>query len=85
IAERNLCAVRPAAYQSGAFSLPVTCKNGSLTAIFADRTQGKKTLRVLALPGEYTDLWTGETVVVSQTGETSLPAEDGVVLLWKSN
>ena len=84
ITERNLCAVRPASHQGGAFALPVRCDNGSLTAIFADRTQGKKNLRILAAPGEYTDLWTGETVTVPQCGEISLPAEDGIVLLWSS-
>lgn len=85
LTERSLLPVRPAAFEHGAYAMPTICEKGSLTAILSNpRTwrQGKG-LHVIAPAGEYTDLWTGETVQVPATGRICLPAEDGIVLLWK--
>lgn len=84
LTEQSVLPVRPAAMTHGGYALPTACKNGSLTAILAEpRTwrQGKS-LQIIAPTGEYTDLWTGETVTVPATGRVSLSAEDGIVLLW---
>lgn len=81
----SLLPVRPAGFEHGAYALPVTCQKGLLTAVLANSRswrQGRE-LQMIAPEGEYTDLWTGETISVPSTGRVSLPAEDGIVLLWQ--
>lgn len=83
----SLLPVRPVAFEQGAHALLLVCETGSLTAVLANSgawRQGR-TLQLIAPAGEYTDLWTGAAVRVPDTGRVSLPAEDGVVLLWKKN
>jgi len=50
--------VRPAAFEHGAYVLPVKCERGDLAVILANPMtwrQGKP-LRIIAPPGEYIDL-----------------------------
>lgn len=77
--------VRPAPFLDAAYAIPNICEKGSLTAILANSRSWRqgKPLSITAEPGEYMDLWSGETVSVPSCGEISLPAEDGIVLLWR--
>lgn len=85
LTEKNRSPIRPVSYRDSAFTLSLDCEKGRLSAILADRTRGREKLRIIAPPGKYTDLWSGETVFVPHTGEIALPAEDGIVLLWHSD
>ena len=77
--------VRPLAGRHSAFALPLICEKGSLTAILAQPVQGRsgQKLHILAPAGRYEDLWTGKIVEADPQGEAVLPAEDGIVLLWR--
>lgn len=80
-----LLPVRPTPGQPGTFAVPVKTARGLLSAVFApdalDR-QGQA-LRILASPGEYVELWTGQRVRPNAWGEIVLPADEGIALLWQ--
>jgi beta-galactosidase len=77
--------VRPIPGDTFAFALPNHCEHGELTAVLGESRQGRggKLLRITAPTGSYEDLWSDETVHVPESGEIALPAEDGVVLLYR--
>jgi Beta-galactosidase len=77
--------IRPVSAGHSGFSLTQSCEKGELTAIFAAPIQNRdgQSLRIIAPAGKYTDIWTGKSIEIDNSGEIALLTEDGIVLLWK--
>jgi hypothetical protein len=66
------------------FAVPVGVERGTLTAVFAPDLLDRagQSLRLYAPANAYLDLWTGQRLEVAADRELSLPAPDGIALLW---
>jgi len=68
------------------YVVPIDTEHGHLTAVFSGSLAERngQLIYLQAAAGRYLDLWTGEEVVVRESEEIALTAEDGVALLWKA-
>jgi len=78
--------VYPLVSEENTFAIPVGVERGTLTAVFGPDVHERqgKSMWLKANPGEYMDLWTGETVHVPFSGELALHAPEGISLMWRS-
>jgi hypothetical protein len=76
--------VSPVSSSPATFAVPVGVERGTLTAVFAPDLLDRagQPLRLFAPANAYRDLWTGQRLEVAGDRELSLPALDGVALLW---
>lgn len=74
-------AVRPLSAKT--ISLPIRGEHADAVGIFAPAVHARhgQPLRVTLPPGEHVDLWTGSPVRAGPSGETTLPAPDGIAVI----
>lgn len=77
--------IRPVAGHWAALTLPVQVEHGALTVVLAPDglERGERPVVLHAPPGVYADLWGGGDVIADAAGELTLPAPDGIALLWR--
>jgi hypothetical protein len=87
LAEPLTRALTPVGGARGGVAMPIACEHGTLVAVLAPEVseRGARPLRVAVdSPGAWHDFWSGADVLPDALGELSLPAPEGVALLWRA-
>jgi hypothetical protein len=77
--------IQPVGSHPSTVVIPVGVERGELVAVLSPGSAARdgKPVRLAMAPGEYLDLWTGESLTAAADSELSLTAPDGIALLWR--